>query len=336
MKISVIVPVYDVEQYLDKCVASIINQTYKNLEIFLVDDGGKDNCPQMCDEWAKKDPRIIVIHKENGGQGTARNAALDKMTGDYVLFVDSDDFILPDMISDMVSYSKNGTFDVVLSGLILSNGLREKNRIWYDTDKSLDNYELMREYVSTQNIFTGPQCKLFKAHIFNNIRFPKFRANEDAYIMHHLFGSCKNASVLAKSNYSLTIRPDSTEGRSFNKNKMHLLDCAYDLKDFIRQEYPDLSKYSDFKPISDALSLLRKIYTGKLEKQFPGEVSILRSALIKELEELKSLYPENPYEKEAYLFLNNERKFASLQRIRLLKIRIKGFIKKALIRLKKK
>ena len=91
--ISVIVPVYKAEKYLDKCVQSIVNQTYKNLEIILVDDGSPDNCPEMCDEWAKKDSRIKVIHKENGGVSSARNAGLDNSFGDYIGFVDSDDFI---------------------------------------------------------------------------------------------------------------------------------------------------------------------------------------------------------------------------------------------------
>lgn len=93
--ISVVVPIYKVEKYLDRCVESIVKQTYKNLEIILVDDGSPDNCPKMCDEWAKKDKRIKVIHKKNGGLSDARNAGLDIMTGEYVTFVDSDDYILP-------------------------------------------------------------------------------------------------------------------------------------------------------------------------------------------------------------------------------------------------
>ena len=95
--VSVIVPVYKVEKYLDKCIESIVGQTYENLEIILVDDGSPDNCPTMCDEWAQKDSRIKVIHKENGGLSSARNAGLDACTGDYIGFVDSDDWIEPDM-----------------------------------------------------------------------------------------------------------------------------------------------------------------------------------------------------------------------------------------------
>ena len=90
-KVSIIVPVYNVEKYLDKCIESIVNQTYRNIEIILVDDGSPDKCPEICNEWAKKDDRIKVIHKENGGLSSARNAALEIAQGDYITFVDSDD-----------------------------------------------------------------------------------------------------------------------------------------------------------------------------------------------------------------------------------------------------
>ena len=95
--ISVIVPVYDVEKYLDRCVESIVNQTYQNLEIILVDDGSPDNCPAMCDNWAEKDSRIKVIHKKNGGLSDARNAGMEIVTGEFIGFVDSDDWIEPEM-----------------------------------------------------------------------------------------------------------------------------------------------------------------------------------------------------------------------------------------------
>ena len=99
--ISIIVPVYKVEKYLDKCVESIVEQTYKNLEIILVDDGSPDNCSAMCDEWAQKDSRIKVIHKENGGLSSARNAGLDACTGEYIYFLDSDDYIADNCIETL-------------------------------------------------------------------------------------------------------------------------------------------------------------------------------------------------------------------------------------------
>lgn len=100
--LSVIIPIYNVEPYLDRCMESIVNQTYKNLEIIMVDDGSPDNCPELCDQWQRKDVRIKVIHKKNGGLSDARNAGLDIASGEYIAFVDSDDFVDLDMYRSMI------------------------------------------------------------------------------------------------------------------------------------------------------------------------------------------------------------------------------------------
>lgn len=105
--ISIVIPVYKVELYLEKCIESIINQTYKNLEIIIVDDGSPDNCPKICDEYAQKDNRIKVIHKENGGLSDARNAGIDVAAGKYIAFVDSDDYVSNDYIEYMYNLIKN-------------------------------------------------------------------------------------------------------------------------------------------------------------------------------------------------------------------------------------
>ena len=104
--ISIVIPVYKVEKYLEKCVESVINQTYKNLEILLVNDGSPDNCPKICDEYAQKDNRIKVIHKENGGLSDARNAGIDVATGKYITFIDSDDYISNDYVEYMYNLLK--------------------------------------------------------------------------------------------------------------------------------------------------------------------------------------------------------------------------------------
>ena len=117
--ISVIVPVYKVENFLDRCVESIVGQTYENLEIILVDDGSPDNCPAMCDEWAEKDSRIRVIHKENGGLCSARNAGMDIAAGDYLGFVDSDDCIEPDMYQLLVENAVSTQADISRCGIFV-------------------------------------------------------------------------------------------------------------------------------------------------------------------------------------------------------------------------
>ena len=115
-KISVIIPVYKVEKYLDRCVNSVLNQTLKDIEVILIDDGSPDGCPAMCEEYKKKDNRVRVIHKENGGLGYARNSGLEIATGEYIAFVDSDDFIEEDMYESLYSDAIKYNADVVLQG----------------------------------------------------------------------------------------------------------------------------------------------------------------------------------------------------------------------------
>lgn len=117
-KISVIIPVYKTENYIHRCVDSVLNQTYPNLEILLIDDGSPDHCPKICDEYAKKDGRVKVIHKSNSGVSVTRNAGLENASGDYITFVDSDDFIEPDMYNQMLTIAAKNNCGVVLCDCI--------------------------------------------------------------------------------------------------------------------------------------------------------------------------------------------------------------------------
>ena len=121
-KISVIIPVYNVQDYLEECVNSILAQTYTNLEIILVDDGSKDNSGQLCDAFSKRDSRVKVIHKENGGVSTARNAGIESATGEYIAFVDADDYIAPDMYSRLMNLLKYFGADFCFSNRTMNQG----------------------------------------------------------------------------------------------------------------------------------------------------------------------------------------------------------------------
>lgn len=168
-KISVIVPVYNVEKYLYKCVKSIVDQTYKNLEIILVDDGSPDNCPQMCDEWAEKDGRIKVIHKENGGLSSARNAALDIISGDYVLFVDSDDWLDEDTAESMLGFAVDNNADIVYGGFYFES--TDGSCIIQEFDRSsYENNEIVRNLL-LDNIRPEVCGKLYKSKLAKELRF---------------------------------------------------------------------------------------------------------------------------------------------------------------------
>ena len=186
--ISVIIPVYKVESYLDECVKSVVSQTYPNLEIILVDDGSPDNCPQMCDAWAKKDERIRVIHKKNGGLSSARNAGMKVATGDYIGFVDSDDFISPEMFELL---QKGFTLEEnigVTTCMIMSwlNGhvsdfqskwvLRKQRTISYN--------EYVIAMILERSSFTVTN-KLYRADLLASLSFQEGRNNEDLLFMYY-------------------------------------------------------------------------------------------------------------------------------------------------------
>ena len=174
-KISVVVPVYNVEKYLRKCIDSIINQTYKNLEIILVDDGSPDKCGEICDEYAKKDDRIKVIHKKNAGVSSARNDGIDNATGEYIIFVDSDDWLEDNAIEIMVDKLNEYDYDCVFCNFYMNTKKDKKVRDFLDENyKNDDIYNNIFKIINLPN-FNSPWSKLFKAKIIkeNNLYFPK-------------------------------------------------------------------------------------------------------------------------------------------------------------------
>ena len=196
--ISVIVPVYNVEAYLDRCVESIIGQTYRDLEIILVDDGSKDRSPQMCDEWAKKDNRIKVIHKENGGAATARNRGISLATGEYIIFIDSDDWIESAMFEILLTAMQEEKADIVECKLDWFKDGEEPcryegtpiQRIHFDTEGALE--ELIRE----RRLHQTPVNKLYRAELMKGIPFAEGRICEDEYWTYQIFGQAKSIVLL--------------------------------------------------------------------------------------------------------------------------------------------
>lgn len=188
-KISVIIPIYKVEQYIDECVESIIKQTYKNLEIILVDDGSPDGCPQMCDEWARKDERIRVVHKKNGGLSSARNAGLDVATGEYISFVDSDDFIALDALQNLYDRFLESEGIGIVSGMIYryqdGKTCNFKQDWILKDEKIISAKDFLLEAMSQKTSYTVWN-KLYKREILNGVRFRVGRNNEDTLFMYDL------------------------------------------------------------------------------------------------------------------------------------------------------
>lgn len=210
--VSVIVPVYGVERYLDECLQSVVSQTYRNLEIIVVDDGSPDRCPDMCDAWAVKDGRIKVIHKNNGGLSTARNAGLDVFSGEYVAFVDSDDWIDEEMIARLYQWmASNADIDVTMCGVIkeFETGGSQNIDANYP-ERMFSRDEALRSFLYHRDRMTDSVWnKLFSARFFkgkNGLRFPDGVNSEDYYLLSHVYCEMNGLYYNPEPHYHYRIR----------------------------------------------------------------------------------------------------------------------------------
>lgn len=198
--VTVIVPVYNVADYLDRCVSSIVNQTYDNLEIILVDDGSPDSCPVKCDEWAKRDSRIRVIHQPNAGLSAARNAGLKCMSGDYVAFIDSDDYVTNDYIAVMLREALQTNADLVVCSFMQEDeekGVKkvENHIIEQRSGTAKEMYELVASgFIMAWN-------KLYRSSLWNDMAFPVGKVHEDELVFHRIFFECGIVATVAKPLY---------------------------------------------------------------------------------------------------------------------------------------
>lgn len=222
--ISVIVPVYKVEAYLARCLDSIVNQTYRNLEIILVDDGSPDNCGTICDDYARRDGRIWVIHQKNAGVAAARNVGLDVMTGEYLMFVDSDDWISLDAVQAMYDRLIQDGSDLVLGRHVQTydeNGMTEAFDRWV-ADGCYSREALfakMGEYYYFPGYAYG---KFYKSECFLNVRFPAVSYSEDLATLPNVLNRCDRISVSERVVYFYYQRTDSL---AHTKNDKSRQDC---------------------------------------------------------------------------------------------------------------
>ena len=236
--ISVIIPVYKVEKYLEKCVDSVINQTYKNLEIILVDDGSPDNCPKICDEYAKKDKRIKVIHKENGGVGSARNKGMEKAVGEYITFVDSDDWLEKNFIQEMlfiinkykVDYVTCGYYRVYENKKEIINGNLEEIVI--------DSKEYANKLLNVQNGYGFVHMKLIKKEKISSLRFEeKLVVGEDALFNIQLCKNIEKIVIYNKPLYNYYFNTNSVVRKYNNEYCNNYLKSMIYMSEYIRKNY---------------------------------------------------------------------------------------------------
>lgn len=243
-KISVIIPIYNTEKYLDKCIRSVVKQTYKNLEIILVDDGSLDQCGNICDKWAERDERIRVIHKSYGGISDARNVGLDVSSGTYIGFVDSDDYIHPEMYQRLYEKIKEYGADMSICGF---DRIDEQNNSIIRSE-NMPEEELIDKKDAIKNIchkgpFIALWNKLFKRELFTDLRFPYGKFSEDMFVIPWIYYRCDSIVSVSENLYNYVQTPNSQCRRVRTVWHLDTVEAYYKLMIFCQNNgFPDLLK----------------------------------------------------------------------------------------------
>ena len=246
-KISVIVPVYNVEQYLERCVYSIINQTYKNLEIILVNDGSTDNSGQLCDELAKKDDRIRVIHKKNGGLSDARNVGIDEAESELIGFIDSDDYIDEDMYELLINNMKNANADLSMCGHFdVYNNVPEAQvndkKTW-----ELSSKDAIKMVMEAKILSVTAVNKLYKKSLFSDLKFEVGKIAEDAFIMIKLLDKCNVVVATNEKKYYYVHRENSITTQKFSTKFLNVIEAYEQNRKIILEKYPELQDVAQMR-----------------------------------------------------------------------------------------
>lgn len=238
--ISVIVPVYKTEAYLDKCIESIVGQTYKNLEIILVDDGSPDNCPSICDSWAKRDSRIKVLHISNGGAGNARNVGMSVASGEWFSFIDSDDYISDKFFECMYEWIDTDV-DVIECQWLSTEGddcvfedLNEESVKKYEVEEALYNHIENRRFKQT------PVNKLYRNNIVCDIMFPVGKLIDDEFWTYKVLSRARKLISLDSKLYAYRQQNQSVMHIPFSMKRLQALDAKSERLKFIQQFHPSL------------------------------------------------------------------------------------------------
>ncbi|MCI6997389.1 MAG: glycosyltransferase [Eubacterium sp.] len=265
--ISIVVPIYNVEQYLVECVNSLIHQTYKNIEIILVDDGSTDSSGAICDEYACKDERIRVIHKQNGGLSDARNVGIDIARGDYIGFVDSDDYVEHNMYEHLLLACKENLCDIAVCARDNFDENGGHNIMFCVNEPVIyDDESAIEEILLNRNMDSAAWDKLYKRELFVGIRYPIGVLHEDLDVTSRVISKTSKIVQIPEILYKYRIRNGSITKQGFKPKKMDMLLQTEKLCEFVLEKYPKLawqsSKFMCFN-ITNLLTLLLK--TGKKE-----------------------------------------------------------------------
>ena len=257
--ISVIVPVYKVEEFLSKCVNSIRNQTYKDLEIILVDDGSPDNCGAMCDVYALEDPRIKVIHKPNGGLSDARNAGIDIAQGEYIGFVDSDDWIEPEMYETMLALAQKYEVKLVCAGRydVSEHTGQQVKGLCPEQEEVVSGEELAGRIFLWQGLDSAAWDKLYHRSLWETRRYPYGRVNEDLPVTYLTALEAGRVALCPIPLYNYFHRAGSiTSAGNVTDKTFHYPEHALQIYDTICREYPELKPQASYLRVRALATIL--------------------------------------------------------------------------------
>lgn len=238
--ISVIIPVYNVEEYLPRCMDSVLYQTYQNIEVLLINDGSTDASGQICDRYAAQDDRVVVWHRVNGGPSAARNYGIEQAKGEYLLFVDSDDMISVDHIQFLYEKLQKADAD-----LAICNYTATDSDTFAETQQTMQREwagEQALEYLLYQKYFTtGPVCKLFRKCLFEKVRFPVGTLYEDTLAIAQVVGKAKTVVYSDAVKYGYYQRSNSTMRLEYRPETMQYVSITAELMEYIEREFPALT-----------------------------------------------------------------------------------------------
>ena len=234
MKVSIIIPIYNAENHLHKCIGSVVSQTYGDLEIILINDGSTDGSESICRSYEEKDTRIKLISQKNAGVSAARNAGLDACTGELITFVDSDDHVSEDYVEYLTDLMGRYDSDIVCSGQNEDPDLLDEPVVIEGPEACL------KEYLTSNRIYAAVWGKLYKKHMFDGIRFPSGKRFEDNYVLFRLLDKCNSLTIGQLMKYSYVRNAGSFVNETFSPAQLDIVHAMTAQREFISKKHPSL------------------------------------------------------------------------------------------------
>lgn len=255
--VSIVIPVYKVEEYIDKCIESVTKQSYTDIEIILVDDGSPDKCGKICEKWAKEDDRIKVIHKKNGGLSDARNEGINVAKGKYITFIDSDDYVQQNYVEYLCQLMKKYDSDIscCLAQIFYEDGKVSKieNEV---IEECLTSEDAFREMLYERKLTNSAWAKLYKIDLFNGVRYPKGKLYEDMFTTYKLIMKSKKIAISNDRKYYYLIRSNSIIGSINPLKQKDMLDAAEEMYRYANEYVPSVVEATKYKIFMCSINIL--------------------------------------------------------------------------------